>query len=239
MKCTEIEKQIDSFISNELDFAEKQKINLHLQECATCRKEIKEIQEASDLLKTLPAIPFSNQFDVRMMQAFREHKQEQAKPTFWQALLAGFSISKPALALGLLVIAIFTGFAFQLGRMTSPKTGNSEISINNQSEQKGEPLVQVVEKRVEVPVIKTVEVPVYKERVLNRVIYKTIEVVRNVKSPDENQNQVSIYAYNSQKLASMEARKMDELFHQVNLKEFQPITDMKTQIMRKDSNNEK
>lgn len=228
MKCIEIEKLLDQFTGDELDFALRRKVDLHLNECADCQSAAEKLQSSAHLLKNLPLIAPSNQLDARMMQAFRKHQETQNRPNFRASFLSLFSMSKPALACAALLLIAFTAFAFQLGRMSAP---DKEIA-NNQNIAPAAPVVQIVERQIEVPVIKTVEVPVYRERIINRIVYRNrnslvkTELVRTRQSSSINSiNNTATFIQTS-----------GENFTPINLKGFQPILEAKISIIKREEN---
>ena len=224
MKCVEIEKLLDEFVGDELDFAVRQKVDLHLRVCIDCRNEAEKLQDTARLLKSIPLIAPSKQFDARMMQAFQQHHETENRPNFWTAVFANFSISKSALAFGTLILVAFAGLAFQLGRIYAP---NAQISQNP-------PVVQITPKAQPDQVVKIVEklveVPVYKEKIVERIIYRTRE---NVKPTYQQQN-------SSINLQSAYAKKQDtEPIEPLTLKDFRPVSELNIQTVARSGNNEK
>lgn len=238
MKCVEIEKYTEDFANDELDFANRQKIENHLKECRECRREFEELQNARRLLKNLPAVYASAQFDRRMMKTFQNYRKKQqkkkARMNFRTTVFANFSISKPAFAFGLLALAVFTGSAFQLGRMSAPNIEIAEKTINQPAKpNEANQVVQIIEKRVEIPVIKIVEVPVYREKLVERVVYKERKAV---KSSDKGESRKT--DFNFQNTATF-IQTDDETFTPINLKDFQPVSEIKINIVKKGEKNEK
>jgi hypothetical protein len=239
MKCVDAEIFLNDFANDELDFALRQKIELHLQKCPFCQSEAEELKAINSLLKQLPPTMPSNQFDERMMQAFRTHQQKQTKLSFWTAVFANLSIPKPALAFGLLALAGVLLLAFQIGRLTAPKnemTANQKISQTESFD--NSPLVQIVEKRVEVPTIKTVEVPVYKEKIVNRVVYKNREVLKTIKISEPKETKAHKTNFDFQNTADIHSPKRSQIFTSVNLKDFQPVSEIKVRIKKRGGENE-
>jgi anti-sigma factor RsiW len=236
MKCVDVEKYIEDFANDELDLANHQKIENHLEECRECLEEIENLQNTRRLLKDLPAVSPAAQFDARMMQTFQKHHEKKSATHFWTNLPAYFSLSKPAFALGLLAFVILTGLAFQLGRMSSPNAETAQqVTTQTATQNEANQLVQIVEKRVEVPIIKTVEVPVYRERIVNRIIYRNRDVAEKTKFIDANETP----NFASPNNTATFVQTSDEGFTPINLKNFQPISEMKISIIKKGEGNEK
>lgn len=240
MKCVDAEIFLNDFANDELDFTLRQKIELHLQKCPFCQSEAEELKAINSLLKQLPPTVPSNQFDERMMQAFRTHQQKQTKLSLWTAVFANLSIPKPALAFGLLALAGVSLLAFQIGRLTAPKnemTANQKISQTESFD--NSPLVQIVEKRVEVPTIKTVEVPVYKEKIVNRVVYKNRDISKTEKVVDHKEIKTLETDFDFQNTAVTYVQNGNVTFTPINLKNLQPVSEIKMDIIKKGKDNEK
>lgn len=237
MKCVDVEKYLSSFDNDEPDFNVRQKIENHLQTCHSCRKSVEIQQTANHLLKNLPAIAPSNQFDARMMQAFRTHGEKKNKAGFWATVFGNFSISKSA-AFGLVALIIVAGAAFQLGRMTSPNVETAETQKTNSSSllTANSPKMEIIEKPIEVPVTKIVEVPVYKEKIVNRIIYKDREIIKTIKLSDKNETRDANSSFQNTAVNSIQS---SETSMPINLKNFQPVSEIKIHIIKKGEENEK
>lgn len=235
MKCVEVEKILDQFVGDELDFSVRQKANLHLDKCADCRREAENLQNSVHLLKNLPLLAPSNQLDAQMMQAFRKHQETQNQSSFWTAFFSRFSISKPALACAALLLIAFTALAFQLGKMSAPA---NEIA-NSKTLESPANVVQIVEKRVEVPVIKTVEVPVYREKVVSRIVYKNRDVIKTIVVSEKQNNELSDNDLDLQNTAINFVQSESENFTPINLKNFQPLSEIRMNIIKRGRNDEK
>lgn len=239
MKCAEVENYLDDYIAGELDFSNARKIESHLRECRSCEMEAKVLKNTSYLLKTLSPIVPSAKFDAQMMQAFRKHQRETQTPTFWTTFFANFSISKPALAFALLALILFTGAAFQLGRITSPNTQTSQNQSINQSAQADEPnqIVKIIEKRIEIPVIKTVEVPVYREKIVNQIVYRNRENIKTIKTPFVSKTRDP--DFKMQNITTNKILNNSEVFTPINLKDFQPFSEIRVSLIKKEQLYEK
>lgn len=240
MKCVDVEKLLDDFVNDDLDFAVQRNVELHLHECPFCQSETEELQKTNVTLKNLAPIAPSKQFDERMLQAFRQHQQNQIKPSFWTAFFANFSISKPALACALLTFAVVSILAFQLGRITSKSTETAKTSdiIQTNSSENNLP-VQIVEKRIEIPITKIIEVPIYKEKIVNRIIYKDREVSKPLKIPNVKENEIRDDKFDSQNTAVTYIQNGNETYTPINLKSFQPVLEIKMDVIKKGKDNEK
>jgi len=240
MKCVELEKQIDSFIDDELSPSLRNKVEFHLKECRLCGETLKRLQALRGILRKDISVSASSQLDGHVMEAFSRQHAEKGQTKWWAVLAGQVVIPKPAAALALLMFAVFTGLAFQLGKMAATDI-RSVLPITetvNQSPATSEPnlpsesVKESEDKTVNASVIKFIEVPVIKEKIVTRVVYvnkplkETDSKVRSAKSKPGS------FALNS----SVNENRFST---QVNLKEFQPVAEMKTQIIKKDENYEK
>lgn len=240
MKCVELEKQIDSFIDDELSPSLRNKVEFHLKECRLCGETLKRLQALRGILRKDISVSASSQLDGHVMEAFSRQHAEKGQTKWWAVLAGQVVIPKPAAALALLMFAVFTGLAFQLGKMAATDI-RSVLPITetvNQSPATSEPnlpsesVKESEDKTVNASVIKFIEVPVIKEKIVTRVVYvnkslkETDSKVRSAKSKPGS------FALNS----SVNENRFST---QVNLKEFQPVAEIKTQIIKKDENYEK
>src|SRR4051812_14252068 len=130
MKCVEVEQQIASLLDGEQSSFYRKQIENHLETCHSCGEHLEKLQSVSGLLKNSLPVSASSGLDARVMEAFHQHqnsRRKQNKPVgIWAALFGQLVIPKPVFALSLLALAVLTGSAFQLGRMTAP-TAQSQL----------------------------------------------------------------------------------------------------------------
>ena len=241
MKCNEIEKQIDSFIDNELNSPLACRVEFHLKKCRVCQETFESLQALRQMLGKDISVPASGKLDGRVMKAFsRHHKNKQNKK--WRSIVFGqIIIPKPAFALALLLLAVFTGLAFQFGKMAATDI-RLEMPITetaNQLSQMSEPNLvsksnkDFEDKSSDAPIIKYVEVPVVKEKIVTRIIYV------NKQSGKENSIKAGSAKTKPDNFALNSSVNENRYSTQVNLKEFQPVDEMITKIIKKDENYEK
>jgi hypothetical protein len=185
-------------------------------------------------------VPSSSKLDGRVMQAFARYHEIKQRKKWRSAIFGQIIIPKPAFALALLLFAVFTGLAFQLGKMTTAKT-LSEVSVAkaaNQLPQIPEPNIssksieESINNTSETSVIKYTKVPVVKEKIVTRVIYINKTQRETPPKPLSTKLTENNFSLNS----SVNENKYST---QVNLKEFQPVAEMKVKVTKKDENNEK
>ena len=235
MKCIKVRESLEAFADGEIGFSERKNILSHLGSCDDCKTEFESLQAISKTMKqTLPVVtPMT--LDAKVFNAFENHhsvKQTNEK----QEKIGWFGIPKFAFASALLLLALFSGFAFQLGRMSvgnvknpSPVMAESDntfavenkqnTSINNDENETR----NVVTKVVEIPVIKEkiVKVPIIKEKVVTRTVYVNRKQSNKTKSTKDN------FALNS-------SVKDGEVLTNTNLKGFKPVAVIKPKITKKE-----
>ena len=241
MKCTEIEKQINSYVDDELNPSLTDKVETHLKECHACEETFESLQTLRQILEKDISVPASSKLDGRVMQAFaRHHETKQRKK--WQAVIFGqIVIPKPAFAVALLLFVLFAGLAFQFGKMTATKT-QSDVQVAEAANQlqripepniSSNPIEESKNNTSEAPVIKYIEVPIVKEKIVTRVVYI------NKQPRKENSIKDSSAKSNPDNFALNSSVNENKYSTQINLKEFQPVAEMKVKITKKDENYEK
>jgi len=239
MKCTEAEKQIDSFIDDELNLSLGDKVKLHLKECATCEETFKSLLALRQILGKDISVPASGKLDGRVMQAFAQHYGNKQKKNWRTVIFGQIVIPKPAFALALLLFAVFTGLAFQFGKMTATDI-RLEMPIAETATQPpqiseanllSESAKEFEAKTSDTPVIKFIEVPVVKEKIITRVVYVN-------KQPDK-ENKARSAKSKPDNFALNSSINENRYLTQVDLNKFQPVAELKTKIIKKDKNHEK
>jgi hypothetical protein len=104
MNCTDIQKGIDDFLDGELNPAQQAGFDAHLQDCASCRKQVAEERQRLVLLQSMPVPEPSPDFADRVIRAARQseerrHSEEHLRHRrygfvagFGSALAAGFAL---------------------------------------------------------------------------------------------------------------------------------------------------
>lgn len=237
MKCFEIEKHINLLLDEEINSLQKQELKAHLSLCKDCRAELELRQKTQSLLKIQPSVLPASDFDKRMMQAFEAKlKVKPQKDKSWFA--AFFSIPKPAFAFAFILFAFGLALAFLFGRLSvSPTTQvvmTPPMPINTSIEpKKDEPKTPEISPAKEETVsdfktrtvIKYVEVPVVKEKIVERIVY--------VNKPNQKKGIENINIKNPPTIAQN-----DNIASQFNLKDLKPMMNVTYQIIKKGENNE-
>lgn len=223
MKCFETEKNIDLLLDDEANDLQKQELKAHLVICETCQTELQLRQQTQILLKDQPPILPASEFDKRMFAAFENKVKLQGGKNPWAAF---FLIPKPAFAVAIALFGL--ALAFLLGRVSvaSPP----QINVSN-AEKNSEKIIVAVTPTPEIkevvitkPEIKTVtkyvEIPVIKEKVVEKIVY--VEKSSRAKQP---------------KIKTLPIQSKDE-FLAVRIR-LQPIENVTFQIIKKGEDNEK
>ncbi len=152
--CNKRRRQFTAYLDNELPEADKNQIEKHLETCAACRQELRQLKKSAEMLSAALAEPAAIDFD-QAWQAIEGHIQ--SRPSLWQRLRTYLSrprIWVPAGAVGVvtagLLIVAFCWPVFHsppLARVSrvasvSSKTGNVMVL---QSENTQEPIIWIME----------------------------------------------------------------------------------------------
>ncbi len=238
MKCSEVEQQINSFIDDELETPLAGKVGFHLKQCRACSETFDNLRALRGILKRNITVADSSRLDANVMKAFALYSTNNQKKNWRNVIFGRFVISKPAAAFALLAFAVFTGFAFQLGKMsaTDVRVEMPFMKMVNLAPEASEPNLpsefgERFERTSVAPVIKFIKVPIFKEKIVTRIVYANKEP-RNDTNFKSIKTSPANFALNSSINENRYAT-------QVNLKEFQPVGEMKAKIIKKDENNEK
>ena len=234
MKCSEVKNFFQPLLDNEIELAGKDEIKTHLDVCDLCRADFESLQTTQNLLKKQPQILPTMSFDNRVLQAFesRKNAKQETKKSWFAGL---FAIPKPALAFALGLFALALGLTFLLGRLSvasSPQIViQPPVNIESKQDEVKQQSVNPVKEEVAraTPEIRTVtkivQVPVVKEKIVERIVYLNKQ---NQNRGIENKN-----IKNPPTIA-----KNDNIASQFNLKNLQPVMNVTYQIIKKGENNE-
>jgi hypothetical protein len=241
MKCAEFEKQIDFFIDDELGSSLANDVELHMKECPACKKTSESLQTLRKLIRKDISVSSSSQLDGRVLEAFSRHHENKQKKN-WRAFVFGqIVIPRPAFALALLIFTVLTGLAFQVGKMTAKDVGTKTpiAETANLSPQMSEKNVspnfvkESENKTSAAQVIKFIEVPVVKEKIITRYVFV------NKQATKENTIKAGSAKLKPNNFPLNSSVNENRYLTQVDLKQFQPVAEMKVKITKKDENNEK
>ena len=98
MKCTHVRQMISQYMDNELDGDEKKAFDLHLQNCAACRKELEDTRAICKLLASAERFHAPPRFALRVLANLEEKEESRLwsllgpRPFFLRVAQVGFAI---------------------------------------------------------------------------------------------------------------------------------------------------
>lgn len=237
MKCVEVEQQMDSLFDGELDVFYRKQVENHLEMCHACRLQFEKLQTMSGLVKNIRPVLPSTALDARVLEAFQRYQNNQPKKErsapFWAVVFGQMVIPKPVFALSLLGLVVLTGLAFQLGRMSAANTSTRVLSPpeNVIKSEINPPLTETSQtKIVEVPVTRFVKIPVVKEKIITRIIYKNGQPGHE-RMRDGLPNQSAKVLINNSLVEN-------EFMTQGNLRGYKPVSNLKIKVTKAGATNE-
>lgn len=241
MKCSEVKQQIDFFIDDELNQSLGDKVEQHLMECPSCDETFECLQAFRRIIRKDISVPDSARLDGRVLEAFSQHQENKQRKNWRTFGFGQIVIPKPALALALLTFAVFTGLAFQLGKLAGtdvriemPTTETANLPPQaSETQLPSKSVDETANKTAGEQLIKFIEVPVVKEKIITRVVYI------NKQSATENTIKSAPAKSKANNFALNSSVNENRFLTQVNLKQFQPVAEMKVKIIKKDENYEK
>ncbi len=242
MKCIEVENNLDAFFDGET--SQSNEIETHLEKCVSCHTAFENLSAIHQTIKQNFAVSAPSLLGEKLLSAFENHhldkRREKVNTKQQTEKIEWFGIPRFAFAAALMLFGLATISAFQIGKMsvgekivTMPQLQENKNAKNTESAKNNltgeEKSAQI--KYIEVPVIreKIVKVPIIKEKLVTRTIY-----VNKYRQNDEKQNFGSNNA-----LSAKSSVGNTGYFTQINLNEFQPVSEFNLKINREVNENEK
>ncbi|MCB1025726.1 MAG: hypothetical protein KDB79_15115 [Acidobacteria bacterium] len=229
MKCIEVSKNLDILLDGEIHDFRHKKIESHLNICGSCRAKFESLQAISNSIRqTLPGAAPSS-LDERVLKAFQDHhaKRESAPP---EEKAGWFQIPKLAFAAAFLLFALFCGAAFELGKLSANNVSVSVADINpapkrieNADFGADHPGINEPEQLVKT---KFVKVPVIKEKIVTKIACVDRDQITAHKTRKDNSAQDTFAINNS--------INDKEFLTQTNLKDFQPVSEIKPIVTKQE-----
>lgn len=247
MKCIEVKENLNSFLDGEIDISAKNKIEMHLENCVSCKVELENLQTISSSIKQILPIAVPAFLDEKVLNTFENFHKQKNKAKEKPVKTGLFGIPNLAFATAFILLALFSGSAFQIGRIlasnvevASPAQNENfrelpnenfkkaTIAQNDSGEKNNEKSPEI--KIVEIPVIqeKIVEVPVIKEKIITRTVYVEKTEKKETPNPLKDSTKDNVALNSSLKDGSF--------LTQTNLKDFQPVSEVKARITKKGEN---
>ncbi len=105
MECSKVKEKIKAYLDRELKEKEVQPVQIHLQNCTTCAKELEILSKTWDLLLELPEPEKVPDLTPGILDRIRTQPKETVweKIARWLAPVTGPAVAATALALGLYI----------------------------------------------------------------------------------------------------------------------------------------
>lgn len=231
MKCIDVKEKLDAFSDGEIDSAESEKIEIHLEDCIGCKAELENFQSLGKALRQNLYVSAPISLDEKVLADFRNfHGRKRTEKTENKKML-WFGIPRFAFAaaLFLFVAAIFS--AFQIGRMSvgERNVAASPIRQNNDLLQAKNDEKKQSEESNPAPV-KIVEVPVIKEKIVKVEVIKTRTIYVNKNEKNEIPRTVSA----DNNLALKSSVENNGYLTKTDLRDFQPVSEIKFKINKEE-----
>jgi hypothetical protein len=237
MQCVEVEKFVNRLVDDELDLPVKKSVQAHLDECRSCERFFENTQSVGGILRNcLPPIAPSSRLDALVMEAFYSKQKQPISnaPQSWLHMIFGwFVIPRPiAFAFTAVIFAALLGLTFQLGRISATDV-QMTMPTDNSAALQMQPSVKIPPVVAETPAIKIVEVPVIREKIVTRFVYL------NKQSGDKNAFKTARSNQQSNELLMNDSIAENGFLTQTKLKGFQPVSKIKTTIIKGGNTDEK
>lgn len=235
MNCEKVKELAQEFHDGALVAPLEQQIKAHVAACVSCCLELDRLRALSEMLRQIPRAPSSPAaLEAKLMRAFRQKHAQPVVPTaWWRGIFVGsLTISKPAFAGALVVVAVAIVAANIIGRNTAFTLAEKTFSFDDRAVSPAPP--QIIEQT------KFVEVPV--ERIVTKIVYveketSGAEKVRSRfgtprrKGLDRSGRNVATKAGDSN-FPMQDSVAENGYFTRTNLTGFEPSAEMKPRIIR-------
>ncbi len=231
MDCEKVSLLIEEFHDGELNGDLKNLVERHIAGCFSCHSEFERVTELDKLLEKSSVPVPSAIFDQKLMRAFKQKRVRnlESDSSWRQIFLGSVSIPKPILGAAAILMMLAVVGANLIGRNATRDA--FDVAANSPIINASSPAIEaaVQTKFVEVPATKIVEVPAIKERVVERIVY--VDRPRDSNKRNENAEQNGF----TQNTSAAKSR----YFVATSLKGFQPLPEIKTEIIKEENTNEK
>ena len=230
MNCIDIKENLDAFFDDEIEFAQKRRVEKHLEKCSGCRTELENLQTIRKSVRRNPQVFAPVFLDAKMIRAFQNfHDEKRAGKSNKKQKSSWFGIPRFAFAAALILFVLATISAFQLGRMSA---GEISVVMPEIKENQNSPIIESAEEKQtkdENPApVKIVEVPVIKEKIVEVPVIKT----RTICVEKENKTFSNDSAKDNFALKS--SVENNGYLTRTDLKDFQPVSEFKLKINKEE-----
>ena len=229
MKCIDVKENLNAFFDDEIESAQQRKVENHLEECASCRTEFKDLQSVRRAMKESMQISAPLFLDEKVLNAFQTFHDEKRVEKIETEKIGWFGIPRFAFASALILFVLGMFAAFQIGKMSASERsvvipqveGNQHLPIVKSAENAS------AQNENSAPV-KIVEVPVIREKIVKIPVIKTRTIYveranKSVPNLSEKDN-----------LALKSSVENNGYLTRTNLKDFQPVSEFNLKINKEE-----
>ena len=243
MNCKEFEQNVDAFLDSEVDVHDVRDIEAHISGCEICAARLNELRRAGGALREQMAVSAPATIDRAVMAAFRQQHGAPVESTgLWGIITGRVSMPRWAFA-GLMLFAAVAGvYAYWLGKSgvsqdefaskesivdkTTVSDSPNKLTPSDQNETPAQP------EDTNVPVIKMVRVPYYKEKVVTRFVIRERMVTKPASNSAKSEDVPEVSIIENDIKASNQPTETD-------LKGFESVPEIKATIIKKGDEDEK
>ena len=246
MKCVSNEK-LSEMLDGEIVRQEQASIEKHFEGCQNCRTNYAGLKNISGNLKQTLRVSTSADLDEKILQNFQNFQKEKqiktvSEPHNQTNNFVWFGMPRFAFAAGLILLGLVGISASQLGKVSA---GDLTLSLpetpSPQNVSAGKKIESALSKEkifendkpdsvkiIEVPVVreKIIKIPVIEEKIVTRTIY----IDKNGAEPPKNSPDI----FKQNNVALNNSIKSGELMTQTDLQDFQPVSEIKPRITKKE-----
>lgn len=232
MKCTEVKENLDVLLDGEIGFSKRENTLSHLGNCESCKAEFESLQIIGRTMKRTLPITAPAVLDAKVFNAFVDHlaRKQTVQSEEKREKVGWFGIPRFAFAGAFVLLALVSVLAFQLGKITASdvqisnldvaETGKKENALAQNKAAENPAEVKIIE----IPVVreKVVKVPVIKEKIVTRTVYVEKKPTTQLRISDRSDSALN------------NSINEKEFLTQTNLKDFQPVAELKPKILKKE-----
>ena len=255
MKCIDIKENLSALLDGEIKKSWVSELETHLENCASCRTEYENLRIVGESLRCNLRVSAPVALDEKVLSAFQTFHHGKRGEKIEKAEKAGkaqagnigwFGVPRLALAAMFVVFALATIAAFQLGRMSGTNVELSGIETKTDAAPATLKTANVGEddspdnstasamRTIAVPDVKEkiIRIPVVREKIIVRTVYKNLNTEKNMKNDDK-----TILKNTDDQDFTVKSRLRDNQYStQVNLKGFQVVSELKPVIIKGENN---
>ena len=164
MKCKDVKTRLSQLVDRETTSNETADLELHLSECISCSKKIAEWKTNSKRMRATLPIAAPTSLDNVVLDAFRKFRSDEHEET--EQKIGWFHGPAFAYGAGVFCLAIVALLSFQMGKFYA-----SDISVGLPQTGVLPAHAEFIKESVD-PKVKIVEVPVFRQHTVTKVIYR-------------------------------------------------------------------